>query len=350
MCFRDSAKSAATRSGECRLQTGGMIGQRRGSLWVSSLILLAVALAILFMMIRLADVDWAGALSRVTTVSAGNLALMLLLAIIQTWLGAEKWRLVQSAQAESPGHLAAFSLSAIGVGLGQVLPSQIAASVARGLGAKWLRTGSAIRGGLASLYEQAFDVVIVVSLAGSIGIAVLFPENGVLWGLCAATGLTIGLAVTLWVAGRIDDLRDPARVTRPQWLSRLLSRVAADGYVSRALVLRLFLFSAARFAMVGIVCIVMSHALGFDIPAWKIVAALPLPLIALAIASTPGGIGVNELAMASGLMLLGVPADTAVQWALASRALSAFVYLAMAVIGTALFIPQLAARAMRPAG
>ncbi len=324
-------------------------GRRRRSLWISSLLLLALALGLLILALKIADVDLGDAWARMRKVEAASLASMLALALVQTWLGSEKWRLVQSAQGESPGHAAAFSLSAIGVGLGQILPSQIAASVARALGAKWLGSGSAVRGGLASLYEQGFDVLIVACLAGSTALAIVFPDRAWLWLLSASSGLATGLAVTMWVAGRLNGLGDSgAQAVGPRWLARLLARMAAEGYVSPALVFRLFLLSVARFAMVGLVCIAMSEALAFDIPYWKIVAALPLPLIALAVASTPGGIGVNELAMSSGLMLLGVPAETALQWALASRALSAAIYLSIGAIGFMTLAPQFILRANRP--
>jgi len=62
-------------------------------------------------------------------------------------------------------------------------------------------------------------------------------------------------------------------------------------------------------------------AVSAKIELWHLAAAMPLVVLATALAITPGGIGVTELTYAGGLRLFGTPVSTAAEWAITNRVL-----------------------------
>jgi uncharacterized membrane protein YbhN (UPF0104 family) len=93
---------------------------------------------------------------------------------------------------------------------------------------------------------------------------------------------------------------------------------------------RLVALSALRTGTVVLMSIQTSEAVGLHIPAWHMAAATPFVSLAFIIALTPGGIGVNDLAIAGALDLFGTPFAIGAQWVLASRVILTASYLLLA--------------------
>jgi hypothetical protein len=93
--------------------------------------------------------------------------------------------------------------------------------------------------------------------------------------------------------------------------------------LNAALARRLVLLSTLRFAVVVAMSFETAQAVGLYIPVWHLAAAIPFMIIASIIGITPGGIGVNELALAYALQVFGTAFAIGAQWALANRVIIA---------------------------
>jgi uncharacterized membrane protein YbhN (UPF0104 family) len=93
----------------------------------------------------------------------------------------------------------------------------------------------------------------------------------------------------------------------------------------------------------------VAQAIGVDIPVWKLAAALPFAVIAIAAVATPGGIGANEAATTAALTAFGTPLDAALQWAIASRFIVLMAGLCVGTLGLALFAGLSVVRKTAPA-
>jgi len=94
-----------------------------------------------------------------------------------------------------------FALTSTGVALGQILPVQVSMSAARTLGT-YFHGRAFKRGTGGTLFEQAFDVLIVGFLVIASGITRFYRGGGMMWMVCALamTGialLALGPAVEL---------------------------------------------------------------------------------------------------------------------------------------------------------
>src|SRR5690349_20980396 len=122
-----------------------------------------LALALLIALIKTAQVDIGRLFGLLAAARPLPVAALVVLAALHILLAAEKWRLVEQRVApgsELPRRLC-FSLTAIGAAAGQIVPMQVATALTRSLGAH-LATGSgAVRGALATVFEQMFDIVVV---------------------------------------------------------------------------------------------------------------------------------------------------------------------------------------------
>jgi uncharacterized membrane protein YbhN (UPF0104 family) len=265
---------------------------------------------------------------------------LVLLTALHVYLSSLKWRSVDASLRRSsdsaPSRTMSFALTGTGVALGQVLPVQLSMSAARTLGTYF--HGRAFRRGTGgTLFEQAFDVLIVAFLAIASGVTRFFRGGGMMWtcsalAMAAFAVLAIGPAVRL-IRRQSDSLA--SRTVAPR--NRILQSFAnlqRSGLLNAALARRLMLLSTARFAVQVLMAGQTAEAIGVHIPLWHLAAAMPFVIIACVIVVTPGGLGVNELSYATMLHLFGTPLNVGAQWALANRFLvasSCFVVAACAI-------------------
>ena len=295
--------------------------------------------------------DLAGAMRLIVGLDAVSLAEITVLLGFNSYLAGEKWRLLDRLLGpdEQSGmtRTAYFAWTAVGVGLGQLLPAPLSLGLCRSLGSHLHQRG-AMRGAGLTVFEQLFDVI-AAGLLGLASAAVVVTASGSLgWVLCAVAAAVAGFAVCS-ATGSI-----PFAVCGLLRLAAALKLGLGAGERDRSRLLqpavtrRLLALSLLRFAILVAIAATSAAAVPVEIPVWRLAAALPFAIIGNALAVTPGGLGVNEWAMSSALFAFGTPFATAAQWAIANRILVAVAALAGAGAGLflmAIWHPRLHARA-----
>ena len=300
-----ASHSAATARGSRRRLVFGVVGTAFGlGMW-----------AVLLRWSGYGVHHWISALRRVES----SLALVALLGMaLNAMLAAIKWRRVEASLSGSPPSLVlAFAATAVGGGVGQLVPTPISSAIVRGLGNRAARR-SARHGIVASAWEQLFDLAAAALLAGP-GIAAILharPE----WVAIGTVGAVIAGEIGSAVARRAPVravVRD-TRLTEPS-LCRFLWRV-----------------SLARMAVLMVVTAVIGRAFGLNIESWMILAAVPPVVLAAALSFIPAGVGINELTFVGLFGLAGIALPVATAFAVLNRALQICIALILALCGCAL--------------
>jgi uncharacterized membrane protein YbhN (UPF0104 family) len=277
---------------------------------------------------------------------------LVLLTGLHVYLSSLKWRRVDAslrrASESAPSATMSFALTSTGVALGQILPVQLSMSIARTLGT-YLHGRALKRGTGGTLFEQAFDVLIVGYLAIASGITRFYRGGERMWLVCALT-MT---AAAILAAGPLVELLRRQVFAPSNRIFRSMAKLQQSGLMNPGLARQLLVLSAARFVVQVLMAGQTAAALGIHIPLWHFAAAMPFVIIACVIVVTPGGLGVNELSYATTLHLFGTPLNVGAQWALANRVLVASSCLvvascALAVLGlTRILSPERQAAVMQ---
>ena len=291
---------------------------RRSFLWTASAAL-TVFLVVFFF--KISKLDWGVTVQQLRSVSRTSFAALIALTGLHVYLSSLKWRCVDArlrhGDESAPSRTMSFALTSIGVALGQVLPVQLSMSVARTLGTYF--HGRALqRGTGGTLFEQTFDVLVVVVLVAASGITLLFKGGGLVWVVCA----TATAAVAMLAVGPMIGLIRRWEPTQ-HFILRKVAAMRESGLLHAGLGRQLMALSLARFAIQVLMAGVAAEAVGVHIPLWHFAAAMPFVIIACVLVVTPAGLGVNELSYATTLQLFGTPFHAGAQWAVANRFLVA---------------------------
>ena len=253
---------------------------------------------------------------------------LVVLTAIHVYLSHLKWVSIDAVLRRPvdsvPSSAALFMFTSVGVVLGQVLPVQVSMSGARTIGT-YVHGKALTRGTVGTLFEQSFDILIVVLLAAVSAVIRLINGNGTLW---IALAVAV-MALAQWLVGPLVSLIrsgapvQPIGVLGPRSRVRLLLnqvvQLKRSNLLTKALVRRLTAISVLRFLIQVLMAGLAARAIGVHIPLWHLAAAMPFVVIACIIAVTPGGLGVNELSYATALHLFGTPLSVGAQWAFANR-------------------------------
>jgi hypothetical protein len=209
--------------------------------------------------------------------------------------------------------------------LGLVFPVQIGMTAARTLGTYF--HGRALKRGTAgTMFEQSFDLFIVVLFTLASGATYFCRGGAVMWSAYAITLTVLALLAvgpSTRLIGRLASHSDKSGASQSYMgtLRQSLSGLQHSDILSVSLVRQLVILSVARFAVVVLMAGQTAEAIGARIPLWCLAAAIPFVVLACVIAITPGGLGVNELTYAAALKVFGTPFDIGAQWALSNRVL-----------------------------
>jgi uncharacterized membrane protein YbhN (UPF0104 family) len=321
------------------------IGTRTVLLAVASL---ALGIALLVLLFRFTGVHWSQMAALLRTADKRAFVLLCCLFGFNSYLSCEKWRLAHSALSDPDDppltRTTAFSLTALGVALGQILPIQVSTSMARTLGT-WAEGRAFRRGTLGTLFGQAFDFLVLCVLMLATLLARLIRTNAAVWVACslAVLLLTIAIcpritAIMRWVAARV------ARHTGRR--RRFASELLASGLMERRLARKLTAISAARFVVLALMAESVALAIHSPIPMWHLAAAVPFGLLAAVAGITPGGLGVSEFAFTGILAGFGTPLAMSSQWAIANRLLTFAAAFFVALVATTILLLH---HAMKPA-
>ena len=299
---------------------------RRIAVWGLSV---ALTVAVVGVLVKVSKLDFRVTLEQLRSVSWASFILLVLLTAAHVYLSSVKWRCVDArlrdAGAPAPSRGMAFALTSFGVALGQLLPVQLSMSLARTLGAYFY--GKALRRGTGgTLFEQMFDVLIVLFLIIASGLTVLAHKGGVFWlvmavGVTAAAMLAVGPVVRL-VRAQAEALHSRALAPGNR-VARAVAGLRGSALLDAGLGRQLMALSTARYAIQVLMAGQAAQAVGVHIPLWHFAAAMPFVILACVIVVTPAGLGVNELSYAATLHLFGTPLNAGAQWALANRFLVA---------------------------
>lgn len=310
---------------------------RRSVLLLASILLGAL---LVWLLIRLGKVDLLAMRHQIGQVSLANFGKLALLNGLLIQLSTMRWRIIDAALRHPsdsvPSWIAAYSMSSAGMALGMILPVQLGMTVARTAGTHaYGRTLKRGTGG--TIFEQSFDLLMVVLLGVASTITWVVHAGAAMWMICATAVsalafVLVGPALWFvpWVLSHASD-----RMVRlfSSWFSRHPHNIAVralqsfsasrqSGLASAGLARRLLLVSAARFGIVVLMAEQTSIMAGTHISLWRMAAAVPFSVLSNFIAVTPGGVGVNELTSVTALHAFGVPLDVATLWALANRLLA----------------------------
>jgi len=310
-----------------------------------------LALVLLIALVKVAQVDMGQLIGLIAAARPLPVAALVLLTGVLVLLAAEKWRRVEQRVAPGAEHSLGlcFSFTAIGTAAGQVLPMQLATTLARSFGSQVVRGSGGVRGALATFFEQLFDVA-VIALCALVSAYCVWVHDLAWWPAGAVTVIALGfVAIGPFVTGATATVvrLSTARVALGRRTARVGRALANSGLFDARLARRLFALSLLRFVVLWLIAIATTQSVGLNITSLQLAGALPLVALATAVAVTPGGIGVNEWTFAAALTALGVDFDTATQCALINRALVA---IAAAIVGLAGLILGILAGRRGPAG
>ena len=299
-----------------------------------------LALALLIALIVIAQVDLSHVLRLLASVQLLPFAALMIVTGVHVMLAAEKWRLVErhiAPGAELPRRLC-FCFTAIGAAAGQIVPMQVATALARSLGAHLVNGSGAVRSALATVFEQSFDIV-VVFLCGLASVYCLWRGDIGWWPVGAVAAFATGFLLAppmLGVLAAAMERLAKAPTAFGGTIGRFGHALAASGLFDARLTRRLLVLSALRFVMLWLMTVATTHAVGLNVSSVQIAAALPFVVFAMALAVTPGGVGVNEWAFVAALVAFGVDFETATQCALVNRVLVGVAVLMVGALGAIL--------------
>lgn len=296
----------------------------------------------LVLLIHLGNVNLRVTLEMLRHVSAVDFLELVSLNGLLVGLSTVKWRAIDAvlrrASDKVPSRMTVFFLSGMGMALGLILPVQLGMTAARTIGVRSYG-GTLKRGTGGTVYEQGFDLLVIVILAGASAVAWFFHGGGWMWLACAISSIAVALLsvrpVVRLAQSLVRNVPDLTAQPRPRWLPerpyqwsgrllRGLSDLQHSGLLNLRLARRLILLSIARFAVVVLMACQTARAIGVHIGIWPMTAAIPFASLANLFAVTPGGVGVNELTSATVLKMFGIPLSIASPWAIANRILVMF--------------------------
>lgn len=280
------------------------------------------------LLVKFGKINLRQLLLQVESVSPVAFLELVLLNAILVYLSTEKWRSIDAALRHPsdsvPSQFEAYVLSSMGMAMGLVLPVQIGMSTARTLGT-YTHGRPLKRGTAGTLFEQSFDVLVVLFMAAASGTTWFFKGGALMWMVLAVAMTAFALLAVGPLMSLIQRIATSynARTAAPQnRILRSLWDMKHSRLLNAGLARRLVTLSTIRFGVVVLMAAQTSEAIHANIPIWHLAAAMPFVVMATAIAVTPGGIGVNEFTSTTALNLFGTPLSIAAGWSLANRVLA----------------------------
>ena len=304
---------------------------------------LVVGLGLIVLLLLASSVRWQEVLGRSLAVDRMAFVRLSLLFALNSFLSSEKWRMTDRVISHGEGNplsrSTAFGLTTVGVALGQFLPIQVSMSIARTLGT--LVYGRALRRGtVATLFEQAFDLLVTVLMMVASVCTRLFHGGGALWLAFALSSALLGVSSVgslMKLANRLTARSTTNRTYLARW-RRIVAELQYSGLFQANLARPLTVISVARFVVLVLMTGQVSSGIHIGIPLWRLAAAVPFGLLAAVVGITPGGLGVTEAAYATVLNLSGLPLALSTQWAIANRLLSSAAAFVVAGFGSTLWV------------
>lgn len=255
-----------------------------------------------------------GAVPPLTPTAAGLAISVLLATAGLVGISTIKWRVIlrELLDVEPPGTLHLFRSMSLALGLGYLVPQDMAALGIRTWAITSTKAAGTGRSALSVVLDRAFDLLIVLILVvpSSLHLSGALTTPTAL-SLAAAMMLSGGVMLALWghQAGhaliRTYGRARQAILARGGLLSRLpLAAPPADPNLRPVSVVTLYGLSSIRFAIVVIRLLLVAWMFDLPIPVELLILGAPLAQITLVVALVPAGLGIYELGWA-GVLLTG---------------------------------------------
>lgn len=309
--------------------------------WLAILSCLA-ALAALALLVDFAGPRFDEFGERLVSVGPGTLLLACLASLVQIAISACKWQMVLASISADPVKLPGFRLSLLLAGLAavaaQFLPLVVATPVLRSVAARYATGMPVVDGALASVVEQAFDVLafsllvvptlVVFSLALA-GFGVGFS------GWMTVAAIFVGGTFLLLGAGPERALGRLVRRFRraERWAAVLQAMAGINAGLQRRLLCLSLLRNGAILARV----IAVAAAAGFALPVVHLVYGHTIVQASQLAAVTPGNLGLAEWSWVGALGYLGHDTAIVAILALTLRVVSILSYILVAGLTTAYY-------------
>ena len=289
-----------------------------------------LAIILLWILLRIGKIDLGLSIQQIRAVSLVAFTKLVLLNILLVLISTEKWRRVDTALRTSddtiPSRTAAFGMTSLGMAFGLIIPVQVGMTAARTFGTRFY--GRPLQRGTAgSLFEQGFDLIVVSFLLIASLITWLWHGHASMWTslaalMCLAAVLAVGPAMrfTRWCAKFVGSILSTGSRLRTSLIK--LAELEDAGILSQKLGRQLLTLSVLRFAVVVLMARETAAAIGAPITLWQMAAMVPFTVVAMALALTPGAIGVSELTSVTTLAVFGSSLSVAAQWSIANRILA----------------------------
>lgn len=265
-----------------------------------------------------------------------------LLFALYNFLGAEKWRLIDgnlqaSGSRELPRPLY-FAFTAIGSGLGQIMPVQLSLLLSRSVGAHLHGGRGLMRGGAAVALDQFFDILVAAGLGLASAVVLTVGGGAVAWTLMSAI-----IAVLVWalygkLVMRLTSGADALSRRLGGRVAGWCAGIALSPLLAPGIGRRLLAMSVLRFLVLVLIAAAGAQVTGAQVAVWQLAVSMPFAIFANAVAITPGGLGVNEWTMSTVLVAVGVSFQSAAEWAVVNRLLVAAAAVLCGVAGAAIAI------------
>lgn len=269
--------------------------------------------------IRSYSVHWENLHALIAQLHWWPLPAILVLLACHVALAAARWtRIERALGADGPRFQTAFTVGAIALGLGTVLPGPLTNIGSRALSNR-LGGNDAIRGAVSGTIDQLADLAIALLFipAAIIGVA---TQSVSLYAAAIAASSAAGFAM-LSVAKSLL-----AHVSRLSLRRRQVEALARTGALRP-----IYWLSLLRFACLTAITMLVHFATGAATLS-AVIIAIPLVTVAISIAMLPGGFGVSEWSFSAVFATLGVKHEQIVTFVLGNRILlSAGALLVMSV-------------------
>ncbi len=275
--------------------------------------------------------------------SATELLGIFLASLFHMGFGALKWQTIMTRiaprQTKQSGPVFFLFYTALSATLAQFVMIHVASLLVRGAATRIHHRVPFVQGAAASVFEQVFDVFVMLLFACAGGFAWSLSVGPWVWGvlvlMCLIAGWLMLKAMRRIVASGL--LTRDRRFRFLRRLGRWLESCQQLGLLDTSLIFELYVYATFRYlSMVARLALILA-ATSPTITLFSGVLGFTIVQTAQLLAVTPGSLGITEWTWAGFLTLLGYPLSTATGFSFALRILSYVSILAVLAVAALAF-------------
>lgn len=315
---------------------------------IRALIGIVVSGLFVWLLVRYSGINWSESWARIRSANLGLLALSAFAATLIFAIRVPRWRIILPAPAD--GRRLPFSSLFQAIIIGQMVTNVIpgrAGEIARPLALSRKEPSVPFSTGVASVVvDRIFDGIVVLLLLVVAMLDPTFPSGAEVNGrsvgnfaLLGASGLMVGLVgmflLVLYPLQFIGMFRAAARRTLPRFedpLARFFERFAEGLAILKdpRRFLVAFMWTLVHWLVCASSYVIAYYALGLEAPFMSALFVQGIIVLAVALPSSPGFVGVFESFAIVALAVYGVGGEIAAAWAIAYHAAT---YIPVTVLG-----------------